>query len=227
MAALQPAGLGGGVQPGEAPVGGARVQPLPRPLEHDENAARPQCAGRPQEHVAQIADVVQRPARHDRVDRLGRLVLLEIRALVAGRLGRGAVDPDRLVAGVQQPWHEAAERPAADLQDVRGRRRELGAHERPERRLPALAGVMGEALGNPSTDGRSEACAHELGRALADHDRRSVRVARGDQRHHGRVGDAQALDPVHPELRIDDGQLVDAHLAGAGLMVVGDRGPRT
>ncbi len=44
-----------------------------------------------------------------------------------------------------------------------------------------------------------------------------------DLGHHRRVGDAQAFDPVHPQLRVDDCQLVDAHPAGADLVVVGDR----
>ena len=43
-----------------------------------------------------------------------------------------------------------------------------------------------------------------LGRLLADHDRRRVRVAADDVRHHARVGDAQAGDAVHAQPRIDD-----------------------
>ena len=64
---------------------------------------------------------------------------------------------------------------------------------------------------------------NEIRGTLADHQRGRVRVARGDERHDRRVRHPQALDPVDPELWIDDGQLVDAHLARADLVVIRDR----
>ena len=60
------------------------------------------------------------------------------------------------------------------------------------------------------------------GAFLADHDRRRVGVAAGHLRHDRGVGDAQALDPVDPEPRIDDGVDLAAHAAGADRMQVGD-----
>ncbi len=41
--------------------------------------------------------------------------------------------------------------------------------------------------------------------------------------HYRRVGDPEALDAAHPELGVDDRELVDAHPARADLVVVGDR----
>ena len=60
----------------------------------------------------------------------------------------------------------------------------------------------------------------EVGAALGDHHDPGVAVARRDGRHHARVGDPQALDAVDAQLGIDDRELVEAHLAGAGLVVV-------
>jgi len=56
---------------------------------------------------------------------------------------------------------------------------------------------------------------------LAHHDRRRLRVAADQLRHDRRIDDAQSLETVHAELRIDDRHLVVAHLAGADWVVVG------
>ena len=45
-------------------------------------------------------------------------------------------------------------------------------------------------------------------------------VAGRDDRHDARIGDAQTRDPADPQLRVDDGEVVGAHLAGAHLVVV-------
>ena len=62
----------------------------------------------------------------------------------------------------------------------------------------------------------------QVGCLLADHQRRRIRVAGGDERHDRRIGDAQPVDAPDAELRIDDRPVVHAHAAGADLMVVGD-----
>src|SRR3954451_15306293 len=59
----------------------------------------------------------------------------------------------------------------------------------------------------------------EVGTALADHDRRRVGVATGDRRHDRGVADPQPLDAADPEVRPHDGELVDAHPAGAATVV--------
>ena len=68
----------------------------------------------------------------------------------------------------------------------------------------------------PSRDARRDAgrgvVLIDVGAALGDHDDPRVAVARRHRRHHARVGDAQALDAVHAQLGIDDGELVEAHL---------------
>jgi hypothetical protein len=56
--------------------------------------------------------------------------------------------------------------------------------------------------------------------ALADHDRRRVRVARGQPRHHRCIGHAQPDDAANAELRVDDGP----DRAGSGWVVEGERG---
>jgi hypothetical protein len=45
-------------------------------------------------------------------------------------------------------------------------------------------------------------------------------LARGNSGHDRGICDSQRVDPVHTELRVDDGVDVDAHLAGANWMVV-------
>src|SRR4029453_723337 len=50
---------------------------------------------------------------------------------------------------------------------------------------------------------------------FTDHDGRCIDVAAHEMRHDGGVDDAQALDPMHLECRVDDGRRVNAHLAGA------------
>src|SRR5262245_55812229 len=52
------------------------------------------------------------------------------------------------------------------------------------------------------------------GGLLGDHQRRRVRVARGDRRHDGRIGDAQARHPPHLETGVHHGGVVAAHFAG-------------
>ena len=49
--------------------------------------------------------------------------------------------------------------------------------------------------------------ARMIGRALlADHDRRRRGVAADERRHDRRVDDPKAVEPVDPQLRVDDGQ---------------------
>ncbi len=47
-----------------------------------------------------------------------------------------------------------------------------------------------------------------VGAALGDHHDAGVAVARRHRGHHARVGDTEALDPVHAQLRVDDGELM-------------------
>ena len=59
-------------------------------------------------------------------------------------------------------------------------------------------------------------------RALTDDGARSLRIARGQARQDRAVGDAQSLNTVDLERRVDDGHLITPHLGGTGLMPVGD-----
>ncbi len=69
-------------------------------------------------------------------------------------------------------------------------------------------------------EGRQASEADQLGRALGDHDRRRVRVAARDRRHHRGVDDAQPLDAADAQLGIDHRVLaVVAHPAGADGVV--------
>ncbi len=56
---------------------------------------------------------------------------------------------------------------------------------------------------------------------LGDHDRRGVGVCRADRRHHRGVDDPQRLEPVDPELVVDDRHAVIAHHARAARVVDG------
>ena len=67
----------------------------------------------------------------------------------------------------------------------------------------------------------------EIGAALGDHDGRRVGVAADDLRHHRGVDHAEALEAVNPQLRIDHGHRVLAHLAGAGGVIGGAEIERT
>ena len=59
-----------------------------------------------------------------------------------------------------------------------------------------------------------------VGAALGDHHDPRVAVARRHGGHDARVGDPQALDAVDAQLGVDDGHVVEAHAARAGLVVV-------
>src|SRR3954454_21159990 len=54
-----------------------------------------------------------------------------------------------------------------------------------------------------------------LGTLLGDNVSRRIGIAGGDSRENRRVDDAQAPQPVHPQLVVDDGHGVFAHLAGS------------
>jgi hypothetical protein len=73
------------------------------------------------------------------------------------------------------------------------------------RRAPPLA-ARADVLGDAPAQ-------NQVGGFLADHCGRRLGVAADEERHDRGVGDAQALDPPHPELRVDDRALVGAHPA--------------
>src|SRR5258708_4613135 len=54
---------------------------------------------------------------------------------------------------------------------------------------------------------------------LADHRRRRVGVAADQRRHDRGVNDAQAFEAADAQLRIDDGEIVTPHLAGADRVI--------
>src|SRR3981081_713685 len=56
------------------------------------------------------------------------------------------------------------------------------------------------------------------GGAGRDHLGRRVRWPRDDTRHYRRVDNAQALKAMHAQPRVDNGELIDTHLAGAHRM---------
>src|SRR6478609_8462632 len=60
---------------------------------------------------------------------------------------------------------------------------------------------------------------HEVSTALTDHDGGCVGVATGDRRHDRGVTHPETLDAADLEVRRDDGELVDAHPAGADAVV--------
>ena len=63
--------------------------------------------------------------------------------------------------------------------------------------------------------------AEQLGGPLTDHHRRGRRVAARDEGHHRGVGNAEPLEPVNSQLRVDNGLGVLAHPARPDLVVVG------
>ncbi len=69
--------------------------------------------------------------------------------------------------------------------------------------------------------GRSRGATDHVGTLFGDHDCRSVGVGRGDRRHYRSVDDAQSLEPVNPQLVVDNCHVVAAHLAGASRVIHG------
>ena len=148
-AALKPPGVGVGsraVDPREAPLRGALVEPLPRPLGDDQRPAGPErCCDVP-DHLADVRHVVERSARDDRVDGLLGLELLEADLVEAGSRRGIGVDSGRVVATLAQPRHEAARRAAPELEDGRRRGRQPGADEWPHGGRPALGVHAGDPI---------------------------------------------------------------------------------
>src|SRR5436190_18962036 len=60
----------------------------------------------------------------------------------------------------------------------------------------------------------------EVGGPFRDRDDGGVAVARRYRRHDARIHDADAGQTADPQLRVDNRQVVDAHPAGTGLVVV-------
>lgn len=58
-----------------------------------------------------------------------------------------------------------------------------------------------------------------VSRALTPHDRRRVGVGGRHRRHDRGIGDAQPLESVHAQLRIDHRHRVVSHLAGGGRVI--------
>lgn len=50
---------------------------------------------------------------------------------------------------------------------------------------------------------------------LSDHDGGGIRVRTDQARHHGCVANSEAIDAVDTQLRVNNGPLVQAHLAGS------------
>jgi hypothetical protein len=78
------------------------------------------------------------------------------------------------------------------------------------------------------TGASSRAAEDEIGGLLADHDTGRVGVAADEVRHDRGIGDAQALDAAHAQVRIDDRARVtwddtakQVALPGAGLYPIG------
>ena len=81
-----------------------------------------------------------------------------------------------------------------------------------------LAGEAHDFTADAAAAGR--ACLEPVRQPLGDHHDPGVAVARRHDRHDARVGDPQPLDAAHPQLGVDDRQVVGAHLARARLVVV-------
>jgi hypothetical protein len=64
---------------------------------------------------------------------------------------------------------------------------------------------------------------HNFCHALADHDAGRMGVAGGNPRHKEAACDAQIADAADPQLGVDKGELVLAHLRGTGHMLHGHR----
>ncbi len=58
-------------------------------------------------------------------------------------------------------------------------------------------------------------CEDEIRSLLTNHDHWRVGVARDEPRHDRGIGDAQASDALHFQVRPDDGVILDTHPAGA------------
>ena len=70
--------------------------------------------------------------------------------------------------------------------------------------LARRPGSTREEVGAAGNSRARSTAAHEIRAALGDHVGRSVGVARGDPRHHRRIGDPHAVQAVDAELRVDD-----------------------
>ncbi len=92
--------------------------------------------------------------------------------------------------------------------------------------LKMVVGEIGWIIGRDFGWSQRRHAADQVGGALGDHQHRGVDVAADQVGHHGGVDDAQALGAMHPQLGVDDGPVIgrQAHPAGAGRMVDGDRG---
>jgi len=55
----------------------------------------------------------------------------------------------------------------------------------------------------------------QVGSTLCDHDHRGVRVTRDQLWDDRGVDHPQSVDSTDPQLRVDDRQVIDSHLAGA------------
>ena len=125
----------------EAPAGRDFVELLPVPLDDDHAPIAAEHAGDSLEHRSGIGHVMQRRARHDRVDRCRKVGALELDALVGRAVRRRGIHADSLVAVGKQRWDKPAEVAAPDFDNGRGRRRQPRPDARPHRRQPQLLGV--------------------------------------------------------------------------------------
>src|SRR5690606_17341190 len=70
----------------------------------------------------------------------------------------------------------------------------------------------------PAISSSARVSEDKIGRLFRNHQSRRVRVAGGDGRHHGSVGDAKARDSTNLQGRVNDGFLIRTHLAGSDGM---------
>jgi hypothetical protein len=69
----------------------------------------------PVENEPRVVDVVKGRARHDRAQLVREVGVLELDPSVAGTLGRGRIDSEGLVPGLNQQRNETTVGPAAQL----------------------------------------------------------------------------------------------------------------
>ncbi len=97
------------------PVGGRLVEKIPSKLVQYEDAPRSQRVGYFVENGRQISNVVQRPARDDRIEGTVSVEFLDGHAMENSALGRfGVYRRDHMAGGVERERQFAS--PAADLE---------------------------------------------------------------------------------------------------------------